>query len=167
MLKTKKILFLVESTFNQRDYVRFGFEKFKLNGFEVHLWDFTPLLRRDVYDNYTPPDQVNYNYHKVIYDKSDFNKLFHELDNVIVITMIKLRNDTMFIFKKFIDRRVTFGFLDLGQIPNYHLGLFEKAFLSIRNPKLVLSKVLSQFQTLIDNDIPPNFIILGGKRVGR
>ena len=57
-----------------------------------------------------------------------------------------------------------FGFLDLGQIPNYHLGLFEKAFYQYGTQKLVLSKVLSQFQTLIDNDIPPNFIILGGKR---
>lgn len=42
--KKKKIIFLIETTFNQRDYKRFGIEILQKNGFDIQIWDLTPFL---------------------------------------------------------------------------------------------------------------------------
>jgi hypothetical protein len=44
-MKIAKIIYLIESPFNKRDYERFGIETFIQDGFEVYVWDFTPFLR--------------------------------------------------------------------------------------------------------------------------
>jgi len=40
----KKVIFLVEAPFNQRDFKRFGIETLMQAGFDVWVWDFTPFL---------------------------------------------------------------------------------------------------------------------------
>ena len=64
MKQIYKIFFFVESTFNQRDYNRFGFEILKSHGYEVHVWDFSPLLVKKAYKQYKAPDPIKYKYHK-------------------------------------------------------------------------------------------------------
>ena len=44
MTKIKKVIYIIETRFNKRDYDRFGIEILKKNGFEVEVWDFTPFL---------------------------------------------------------------------------------------------------------------------------
>ena len=161
----KKILFFVEATFNQRDYKRFGFEQLKSRGFEVHVWDFTPLLRSKVFHNYSPRDAKKYKYHEIIADKSDFNKLSERLNSVIVLMLIGLRSDTKFIFEQLINNKIFFGFMELGLTPNRPRYLFEKILSTIQNPKLLLSKLISSFQTQINDHIYPNFIIVGGEKI--
>lgn len=56
---TKKIIILVESPFNTRDYNRFGIEILKANGLDVEVWDLTkvfhPKLILTVRDPFLPP----------------------------------------------------------------------------------------------------------------
>src|SRR5659263_764356 len=56
----KRIIFFVESSFNQRDYDRFGIETLQKNGFEVEVWDFTPFLHPQVIDKVKVPDSINW-----------------------------------------------------------------------------------------------------------
>ena len=45
-----KIIFFVESPFNERDNERFGIEILQQNGFAVEVWDFTPFLHPRVHE---------------------------------------------------------------------------------------------------------------------
>ena len=45
-----RIIFFVESTFDERDYKRFGVELLQSEGFKVEIWDFTPFLRAEYYE---------------------------------------------------------------------------------------------------------------------
>lgn len=53
-----KIIFVIESPFNQRDYDRFGIEILQKNGFEVEVWDFTPFLYPQVHKEVEVPDPI-------------------------------------------------------------------------------------------------------------
>ncbi len=55
-----KILFLIESPFNKRDFKRFGVEVFIENGFEVYVWDFTPFLHPKFNTLITQSDPIEY-----------------------------------------------------------------------------------------------------------
>ncbi len=166
MYKRKKILFFVESTFNQRDYKRFGFEILRARGFEVIVWDFTPLLRKKFYNFSIPSDSssIKYKYHEIIADKSDFYRLSLQLNNnIIAIMLFGLRANTKFIFDQLVNNQVLFGFCQLGLIPTRPRKLIEKIFSLIENPKLLLSKSRSFFQIGVNNSIYSNFIITGGR----
>lgn len=52
----KKIIFLLEGYFSQRDYQRFGIEILRENGFRVEVWDLTPVLYTDYSRVYNMPD---------------------------------------------------------------------------------------------------------------
>jgi len=51
----KRIILLVESPFDARDYKRFGIELLKRNGFVVEVWDLSRVLRPKVYSDGTLP----------------------------------------------------------------------------------------------------------------
>lgn len=51
----KRVIILVESPFNSRDYKRFGIESLKENGFSVEVWDLSRILRPKVYSDGTRP----------------------------------------------------------------------------------------------------------------
>src|SRR5438045_4103016 len=46
----KKIIFFMDSAFDQRDYERFGIDVMKTNGFEVEVWNFFPFLYPRAYE---------------------------------------------------------------------------------------------------------------------
>ena len=54
-----KIYFFIRSTFNKRDYRRFGVEIFKRHAYEVYIYNFTSLFKKE-YLKYTPPDIIEY-----------------------------------------------------------------------------------------------------------
>ena len=60
MNKITKIIYLIGSPFNQRDYERYGVETFIQNGFDVFVWDFTPFLHPQVDRLVIPPDPIEY-----------------------------------------------------------------------------------------------------------
>ncbi len=58
--KIKKIIYFIESPFNQKDYERFGVETFIQDGFDVFVWDFTPFLHPEVYRKVEVPDPITF-----------------------------------------------------------------------------------------------------------
>ena len=71
----KRVIYLVESTFSIRDYERFGIHILKENGFDVEIWDATPMLQPATYKSYTPEDKftadnlIVFKYGKELYKK--------------------------------------------------------------------------------------------------
>ena len=76
MSRKNKIHFITSSIFNRRDYHRFGLDILLNRGYEVMVWDLSPLLRPKYYKNYKPKDIIeNAKYLKLIHNKIEFNKV--------------------------------------------------------------------------------------------
>jgi hypothetical protein len=62
-----KVIFLIESPFNERDYNRFGIGVLQKNGFEVEVWDFTAFLNPERHRSARVPDLSHYaGYHQFL-----------------------------------------------------------------------------------------------------
>lgn len=96
----KRIIFIVESPFNERDYDRFGVEILISNGFGVEIWDFTPILCREAYKNVVPPDPINYSNLRIFTHKKDIIGHISKLkDHDLVIFFIGFGIRSYFIFR--------------------------------------------------------------------
>ncbi len=91
----KRIIFLFESSFSQRNYQRFGIDVLQQNGFKVEVWDLTPCLHPEVHQNYNPPDKCDFKEHVLFYSKKNFcNRIsiLEQSDFVINIVAYRLKN---------------------------------------------------------------------------
>ena len=85
----RKIFFLTISTFNQRDFKRFGIELLEKNGFYVEVWDFTNILFPHIARNHKPPGPIDWSGHKVFKDKKHALKILEDLDSdTLIITFM-------------------------------------------------------------------------------
>ena len=82
----RKIFFLTISTFNQRDFKRFGIELLEKNGFRVEVWDFTNILFPHIARNHKPPGPINWSGHKVFKDKQYALKNLEDLDSDTILS---------------------------------------------------------------------------------
>jgi hypothetical protein len=162
----KRIIFIVESTFNKRDFKRFGVEILMGRGFCVEIWDFTPFLNSNYYRNYTVPDQINFSSHRTFNTKKKaFNALF-ELDSKKdnVITVFNTNRKTVFVFNYLKKNEINFGLLVLGAIPSNRLRLpvFQKIKNIISRPKYSIKNIYQRLINFLIKKHIANFIIVGG-----
>ncbi len=52
----RKVVFLTDNPFNDRDYRIFGFEILESRGFPMEAWDCSPVVYPEVSRSYVPPD---------------------------------------------------------------------------------------------------------------
>jgi hypothetical protein len=57
---TERIIFCVETFFQQRDYARFGIEILLEQGFQVEIWEIFRPYRPEYAQTYSPPDPSSY-----------------------------------------------------------------------------------------------------------
>ena len=57
---TERIIFCVETFFQQRDYDRFGIEILLEHGFQVEIWEIFRPFRPEYFRGYRPPDPSSY-----------------------------------------------------------------------------------------------------------
>jgi hypothetical protein len=71
--RVKRIVFLVEVPFNQRDYQRFGIATILENGFAVEVWDFGKFLHPGLYEkiNSRMPDPLAWDGRRVFLRAND------------------------------------------------------------------------------------------------
>jgi hypothetical protein len=71
----KRVIFFVQTTFNLRDYQRFGIRLMRENGFDVEVWDLNLILNPELFQSYIPTDAfdndvvVLFNHRQKVYDK--------------------------------------------------------------------------------------------------
>ena len=100
MKKIWKILFLIWTPFNRRDYRRFGIELLQKNGFQVGVWDFTHLLNVKEYKTVKVPDPIKFEGHKTFFLKNDAVQALESLGpEILVVCMIPYCFDTYSLFK--------------------------------------------------------------------
>ena len=114
----KKIIYFVESQFCKRDYRRFGIEILLKRGYEVEVWDFSPYLRPNYYNNYTPPDKLYYDDHIFIYNRDEAIDFLSQLTSKdIVLCIMGITEKNMFIYDALSKNKIKYGFQLLGLLP--------------------------------------------------
>ena len=106
----RKILFLVNSPLDRRDFERFGIELLMKNGFEVEIWDITDILHPDVRKNYTPPDPINWPHCRVFSDKEyTLNEIKALSSETFIIAHIHYLRERYSVYKAISDSKAKYG----------------------------------------------------------
>jgi len=93
------IVFFVVSPFNERDFKRFGIDILRSNGFEVLVYDFSPLVYPKLYAAWVS-DLFLYQKHFCFVNKYDAIKAIQELDSdTFVICMMSYYKKVFWIYK--------------------------------------------------------------------
>jgi hypothetical protein len=166
--KIKRIIFFVEAQFSLRDYKRFGVEILEKNGYEVQIWDFTQLVNRKLFDEYTPSD---------IYDNSKISVISCEKTALVKINLLN-ESDLVIsfflntymkrnIFEALSKNNIFYGFNTQNSLPStkikYSLFLL-KLFKLLINHNDLINSLYSKFQSLFVKINPPNFIMVSGSK---
>lgn len=175
----KKIIYFIISPFCKRDYDRFGIDIIKNNGFEVEVWDLTPVIDREVYKTIKVPDPINYKQIncKLFLDKSE---LYREIKKIskdsLVITIFGIDYKTYSLYKELSRSGIPYALFHANTIPLYGKTVSGYALSSRGGLILFLNKIkhanLSKFKKYIFSRIPkcilkikpPAFILAGGSQ---
>jgi len=96
----KKIVVFNVTPFTKRDYIRFGGDIFKENGFDVWFYDFSPIVYPKLYKNCTFPDLYYPENHILFSSKKKTLNVIAELEpDSFVIMLPRFDQDTSIIFE--------------------------------------------------------------------
>lgn len=97
----RKILFLVISPFNQRDFKRFGIELLEKNGFEVEVWDLTNFYFPQIIKTRASTNLINWSGLKVFENKNYvLNNLKNLRSDVLIISILPFNPKFYSIYKE-------------------------------------------------------------------
>ncbi|TAL21729.1 MAG: hypothetical protein EPN94_12235 [Nitrospirae bacterium] len=168
----KRIVFFFRTVFNKRDYIRFGFDIIRSRGYAVEAWDFSPVLRANYYRNYTPPDPVDFDGHKLYTHRKQIVDAVSGLSNEdIVVCFVGLDRDSAFIYKLLEKNNIPFGFCLLGLLPqiNTHQRIIKRLYILLPNPVVSLRNMLVRLRLGMlawmgrsQRTTSPHFMMIGG-----
>ena len=161
----KKIIYIIESKFNNRDYHRFGIDIIIKKGYDVNVWDLSPLLRPKYFNNYFPLDPISFDKHILIYNRDDAVKLIEKLSSQdVAICVLGINERNIFLYNHLAKNNVKYGFYLLGLLPlakKTPLLILVKKIL--QNPLWGLKKIISRQKIKKIEIKPADFLIVGGK----
>ena len=117
-MRPAKILLLVESYFQQRDYRRYGVETMLANGFEVEIWEVFRAWRRAYAESYHPPDPSTF---PGLRHFRTMDEICSELERIrpsdAVLALIPDIYATAPIFRRFAANNIYFGDIRFASLP--------------------------------------------------
>jgi hypothetical protein len=170
----KKIYYFVESPFDQRDHDRFGVDILKKNGFDVEIWDFTPILRPNVYDNLKnayPP----YNAKQRLFTKKEqvFSAINEISESDLVIFILGYGVTSYFLYRAISKKDIDYCVFAANAIPASLTGnAYSRLHIIDKIKKVTPAKFIGYLyrllsQVLLRNIIrikPPRYILAGGEK---
>ena len=163
---SKRIIFIVESTFNLRDFKRFGIEILMNRGFCVEIWDLTSILNSKYWQNYIVPDPISIPNYRIFNSKKEALGALIHLDSRkdSVITIFNPKREAVFVFNYLEKNRINFGFLVLGAVPfnRMHFSHLDRLKNIICRPSHLTKKIFHRLINLSVKKYRANFFIIGG-----
>jgi hypothetical protein len=166
-----KIIFVVETKFQERDYRRYGVEILESNHFEVKVWECSALLHAEYSKTYTPPDPHESEHLVRIADYNQLEQLASGLGEDTVIIQPRCRGKNFHrLFRILMRSKAKYGQIDFGLQPAHNRQL-EKTFINrllgrittvIANPKTILDRIYSKIPNNLKGLRAFDFLILGG-----
>ena len=161
-----RVIFIVESTFNKRDYKRFGVETLINQGFNVEIWDFTPFINSTYFRSIKVPDPISYQISRIFNNKNEVLNTLLKLDNKkdTVIPIFNPKRNNEFIFDHLANNSINFGFVFLGANPytSLRFSIVQKIKNNISNPKYFIKNIYQRLLNFSSKKYPANFFIVAG-----
>lgn len=166
-----RVIFLLNSTFNRRDYHRYGFDIIRSRGYEIEIWDFTPVLKPHYFNHYTPPDPINSDICKLFHAKIHIKQAIHSLSsNDLVFSAMGIDQFNLFIYQILKDKGIIFGFGLTGMFPSRKWSLGYILSLTFNDPFSVPIQIFNRlkkvFTKITGGKLPiltSAYLITGGK----
>lgn len=175
----KKIIYFLSSPFCRRDYDRFGIDIVRNNGFEVEVWDLTPVTDAEAYKTIKVPDPIDYkNANCRLFLNKD--ELYREIKKIgkdsLVITVFGIDYKTYFLYKELSKSGILYALFHANTIPLYVNTSSSYKVSDRYRLVLLLNKIkqinLSRFKQIIFKRIPkcllkiqpPMSILAGGSQ---
>ena len=162
---------MVETPFNKRDYDRFGIPIFLDNGFDIEVWEITPITRRAGYQILRVPDPVSYEKYRVFFLKKEVIRAINNCGaGCLIISYVIYQLMTLFLFKAISRVGVPYCEVIGGSLPvnqpdklpfrSYIIGIIKSLTVKKLSRKVnhIISNVIYK-QLGIQN---PSFIVVTG-----
>ena len=158
-----KIIILLNSKLNKRDYHRFGIEIFQKRGFDVETWDCMTYLYPEYAKTFTPKNPILFSNNKLFSNKIDIQSAFNKLKrNDIIIDMIGI-----FDYKGYwgIKSKICVCFLGSIPEPNFQYKLIIRKLVKsfIANPIYLFTMIKYKIINYFRNQSIVDFIIIDGE----
>lgn len=119
----KRIIFLVVSPFNLRDYQRFGIEILQQNDFKLKVWDITPILHPVFYNSYSPPDPFDYEGLTLFAKKNElYNKISFLKSSDFVINIVPYNFKSLWIYRALSKSGADYAVFMANALPSINHG---------------------------------------------
>ena len=133
-MKIERIIFFFLTTFNRRDYERFGVEVFLENGYKVEIWDFTPILNSDYFNNVDVDEATGVAAIKRFASKPKAMKAIANLPNdCFIINHLNLSWKTYAFFQTVSRKYIPYGILEINKLPPFYHHQRERTFWKLFN----------------------------------
>lgn len=161
----KKILFLVSSPIDRRDFERFGIELLLKNGFEVEVWNLSSIVN----PKYTPPDLIDWPNCKVFEDEDRLLNEFKSLSpSTFVINFVDYSLKTSSFYRAISASKAKYAIFLANALPP---GITKKwSFLQSLKihpsllPKKIINQLFSQLPFKWFGIKPASLILAGGEQ---
>lgn len=111
----KKVIYLVEVFFNERDYDRFGIRTMLDNGFEVEVWDFTPLLAPGDYLDSRTDGFEGWPGYRIFADRASALSAFSRIDSsCFLVSCLHYNHKTFAFYRRISVNKVPYCVLSFG-----------------------------------------------------
>lgn len=166
-----KIIYLIESPFNQRDYIRFGFDIFIKDGFEVYVWDLTPFVSPQAHKLVSPPDPTKYENLVQFKSKRDVISALNKQGNSsFIISFVTFNFTTYSIFKAISKKNIPYALPESHARPtaisNTNVKELSKKMTKI-TPRKLINYINYNFMKIPFNLLninPATFVFAGGAK---
>ena len=154
-----KLIILVESYFQQRDYRRYGIEILQANGFEVQVWEVFRLWNPIYSDSYTPPDPAQFFGLRHFTRTEDVIRTLSQFGaDTAVIVPFSERWETKSIYRQLARQRAFYGTLAMGGTNPQGRG---RRF-QLGTWRTWRDRIYRRMPRTVRGTSPPNFILLCG-----
>jgi hypothetical protein len=111
----KKIIFIVEQFFSDRDYIRFGIADLQRNGFELLVLDVTPLVNPHTFAVTGASASPCFHGHHLMFNYKELNQeLSSNCHNSFIIPFVPYRYETWAIFRAISKFKLPYAVLSMA-----------------------------------------------------
>jgi len=165
-MKYKRVILILGTKFNKRDYIRFGVDIFRKYNLTVTIWNISSFIAKSEYDNYQPDDLLESwnpdSQNAVISAISKLN------ENDIALCIIGTSPSTQFIFDALNNFNIQYCLVSNASLPQiytlqkrFNWKWIRSIFLS---PIELLNRQIDKFKKYLSHSkIRPTFILVGAK----
>jgi len=144
-----KIIVVTNTRFTKWDYDRYGISVYKKNGFDIIIYDCTPVFNKKSYENYLPENLYLGDDCELILNRKVLKeklKLLKEED--IVFTILQYSYENIFLFKEMRRHNIQYLKFYLGTLPvnssQRKSRALVKAFKLLLNPIKAYKEILGR-----------------------